>query len=77
MADLDKPIVSSSIEPDKANDYPYEPNAKSMIWWSLGGLATLAMIGGFIYDVGDGTRTTASPSSMAAPAGPSFSRSGR
>jgi len=48
MADLDKPIVNSSIKPNKANDYPYEPNAKSIIWWSLGGLATFAMIGGFI-----------------------------
>jgi hypothetical protein len=77
MADLDKPIAISSVKPDEVNDYPYEPDSKSMIWWSLAGLATLAMIAGVIYDMGDGTRTTASPSSITTPAGPSFSKSGR
>jgi len=76
MADLDKPIVISSVKPDEVNDYPYEPDSKSMIWWSLAGLATWAMIAGVIYDMGDGTRTTASPSSITTPAGPSFSKSG-
>jgi len=77
MADLDKPIVISSVKPDEVNDSPYEPDSKSMIWWSLAGLATLAMIASVIYDMGDGTRTTASPSSITTPAGPSFSKSGR
>ena len=77
MADLDKPIVISSVKPDEVNDCPYEPDSKSMTWWSLAGLATLAMIAGVIYDMGDGTRTTASPSSITTPAGPSFSKSGR
>jgi hypothetical protein len=77
MADLDKPIVISSVKPNEVHDCPYEPDFKSMIWWSLAGLATLAMIAGVIYDMGDGTRTTASPSSITTPAGPSFSKSGR
>ena len=77
MADLDKPIVISSVKPDEVNDSPYEPDSKSMIWWSLAGLATLAMIAGVIYDMGDGTRTTASPSSITTPAGPGFSKSER
>jgi hypothetical protein len=77
MADLDKPIAISSVKPDEVNDCPYEPDSKSMIWWSLAGLATLAMIASVIYDMGDGTRTTASPSSITTPAGPSFSKSGR
>jgi len=74
MADLDKPIVISSVKPDEVNGSPYEPDSKSMIWWSLAGLATLAMIAGVIYDMGDGTRTTTSPSSITAPAAPSFSK---
>jgi hypothetical protein len=76
MADLDKPIVISSVKPNEVHDCPYEPDFKSMIWWSLAGLASLAMIGGVVYDMGDGTRTTASPSSITAPAGPSFSKPG-
>jgi hypothetical protein len=77
MADLNKPIVSSSIESNEPNDRPYEPNSRSMIWWSLAGLATLAMLGGVIYDMGDGTRTTASPSSTEVPVRPNSSKLGR
>lgn len=82
MIDLDKPIVSPSTQPDEPDNRGYEPTAKSMMWWGLGGLAVFAAIIGVIYDMGDRTRTTApaattGASSTAVPMGPNSPVSGR
>lgn len=65
MADLNKRIARSSTQPSEPNDRRYEPG-KSMVWWSLAGLTAFAMIVCVIYEIGDGTRTTAPASSTAA-----------
>jgi hypothetical protein len=75
MVDLDKPMVSTPDQPDEPDNREYEPTAKSMMWWGFGALAALAMMVGAIYDLGDGTRTTApaaatAASSSAVPMGP-------
>ena len=75
MADFNKPIASSFIKQNEPNDRRYEPKTKFMVWWGLAGLAAFAIIVGVIYDMGDGTRTTAPASSTALPMGqntPSF-----
>lgn len=76
MADLIRAIANFSTKPNQPNDRPFEPKTRSMLLWSLVGLAAVAIIAGIVFDMGDGTRTTAPASSIAVPIGPTTPRSG-